>query len=50
MGFSNRYINKKLLLDCEVVGEIEQIYYREVQIHGDPNYDKCIIYVMKKIV
>ena len=50
MGFSNSYINKNLLLDCEVVGEIEQIYYREVQIHGDPNYDKCIIYVMKKRV
>lgn len=46
MGFSNEYISERLLSNIET-RSIKLIYYEEVEIKNDPNYDKCIIYVIK---
>lgn len=46
IGFSNEYISERLLSNIET-RSIKLIYYEEVEIKNDPNYDKCIIYVIK---
>lgn len=46
MGFSNGYICKSLISKVET-GSYKVIYYSEEEIKNDPNYEKCIIYVIK---
>lgn len=47
MGFSNEYICKKLLSDIES-HSIKLCHYEEIKIQNDTNYDKCILFVVRK--
>ena len=46
-GFSNEYIGKETISKI-VNNELNLIHYQEVMIKDDPNYDKCVIYVINK--
>lgn len=48
MGFSNEFICKDLISKVEAEG-YKVVYYSEEKIINDPNYEKCILYVVKKV-